>query len=70
MIDQKDAISLGIGGGAVLNPIYLNYLETLWQAGIALGGAVIIYLTIRNKLLDMKIKKLQIEELKEDLDNG
>lgn len=69
VIDSKDAIGYTVGGAALFNPVYLSYLETVWQAGIAIGGAVIIYLTIQNKLLDHRIKKLTIKELEEELEN-
>jgi hypothetical protein len=51
-----------LGGAAVSNPIWLGILQPSYQILVMGLGLVVIVLTIRNKWLEIQIKKRTLEE--------
>jgi hypothetical protein len=58
----QDALPYALGATAVTNPIWLEWLQPGYQYLIAGLGLVVIVLTIRNKWLEIQIKKNILED--------
>ena len=50
------------GAAAVLNPVWLTWLPSVWQVGIALLGAAVLVATLWNKILDIKQKRRELRK--------
>ncbi|QDF14267.1 hypothetical protein vBDshSR4C_019 [Dinoroseobacter phage vB_DshS-R4C] len=58
------------GASAALSPFWLDFLDPAKQVILALGGIVLLFLTIRNKLLDNRIKREALRDIEEARRNG
>jgi hypothetical protein len=62
IVDAKDGISTTLGAGMLLAPAWMDWFSAAYQWALAVGGFVIIVLTIYSKVLEIKIKRRAIEE--------
>lgn len=66
VITPLDAAHGGLGMVAVLNGLWLDWLNPVVQIGITIGGAVYLYYMIRSKRMEWKLKRLEWERQKQD----
>ncbi|MEP1612657.1 MAG: hypothetical protein ABJL72_12145 [Roseobacter sp.] len=60
---HNDIVSVSTAGTWISSPFWMEYLEPTYQALLALGGFILLVLTIRNKWLDLKIKRAKLAEI-------
>ena len=67
MLNRSDSLGFTIGGGGLAAPIWARWLDWLsqgWYILIAIGGGVIILLTIYSKCLEIKQRRRDLEPTK------
>jgi len=58
----QDVVPYIIGGAGVTNFVWLDWLQPGYQIVLGFLGLVVLVLTIRNKLLEIKIKQNILRE--------
>ncbi len=66
VITPIDAAHGGLGLVAILNGLWLDWLNPIVQIGITIGGAVYLYYMIRSKRMEWKLKRLEWERQQQD----
>lgn len=59
---MPDGTRLATGAILAINPVYMTLLDNVLQVGLSIGGGVIIVLTIRKLLLEIKIRKRDLAQ--------
>jgi len=59
---MQQTVPYAIGAAAATNPIWLDWFLPGYQYLVAILGLVVVILTIRNKWLEIQIKKNIIED--------
>ena len=54
---RSNITAVTVGTGGITYPLWATWLTTGWSIALAVGGAVLLCLTIRNKILENR--KLQ-----------
>jgi threonine/homoserine/homoserine lactone efflux protein len=68
LITPADTLHGSLGIGAVLNGIWLDWLDPSIQGALTIGGALYLYYMIRAKRMEWKLKTQEFNE-KEALQN-
>ena len=55
-----------LGGAAITNPIWIEWLQPGYQYLLAFLGIIVIVLTIRNKWLEIQIKQNTLKDREND----
>lgn len=56
------------GGAGLSSPLWLGFIDPLYQGALALIGFAVLVLTLWNKWLDNRIKRETLKDLTEDGD--
>lgn len=58
----RDAVDTAAGAAGLTLPIWIAWLPVFWQIVIALGGGVVLALTAYNKILEIKLKRQELDK--------
>ena len=47
----------------MINPLWVDTLESGWQYALSFGGMIIIVLTVKKLLLELKIREAELKKL-------
>lgn len=62
VVTPVDAAHGGLGIIAVLNGLWLSYLNPIVQILVAVGGLVYLYFLIRSKRMEWRLKQLEYKQ--------
>ena len=58
----REALPFAVGGTAVSNPIWFDWIQGVWQVGVAVAGAYILYLTIKDRRLSIRQREKDLSD--------
>lgn len=67
---HSDGVGFATAGTWITSPIWLEFLEPTYQGMLALLGFILLLLTIRNKWLDLKIKRATLAEIASNIEGA
>jgi len=61
IITPADTVHGTLGVGAMLNGLWLDWLNPAIQIALTIGGAIYLYYMIRAKRMEWKLKRIEYE---------
>ena len=58
---KSNTVALAVGGGGITSPFWSVWLTSGWQILIAVAGAVVLALTIYNKVLEIRQRRRDLK---------
>ena len=59
---RGDLVAASVGGWGLTYPLWGSWLNSGWQVGIAILGAIVLVLTIWNKVLEIKQRRKDLKK--------
>jgi hypothetical protein len=58
----KDTVDTATGVTGVTLPVWITWVPVAWQGIIAVLGAIVLLLTLYNKILELRLKKRELSK--------
>jgi len=58
----KDTVDTATGITGVTLPVWITWVPVAWQGIIAVLGAIVLVITLYNKILELRLKKRELSK--------